>query len=90
MGNFKLDNGFVYNDSFTEKDFYDAVIENIRTDFRAPSYIFDEVIMSKVGRINVPLILTDGKADIEYSRVIGYDTYETTTKYKTTTYSNGW
>ena len=90
MGNFKLDNGFVYNDSFTEKDFYDAVIENIRTDYRAPSYIFDEVIMSKVGRINVPLILTDGKADIEYSRVIGYDTYETTTKYKTTTYSNGW
>ena len=90
MGNFKLDNGFVYNDSFTEKEFYDAVIENIRNDYSAPSYIFDEMIISPVGRINVPLILTDGQADIEYSRIIGYDTYETTTKYKTTTYSNGW
>ncbi len=89
MENFKFDNGFVYKDSFTEKEFYDAVIENIRTDYRAPSYIFDEMIISKVGRINVPLILTDGKADIEYSRVIGYDSLETTTKTKTITYGNG-
>ena len=90
MGNFRLENGFVYNDSFTEKEFYDAVIENIRQDFNAPSYIFDEMEISNIGRINVPLILTDGEANIEYSRVIGYDTYETTTKVKTTTYGNGW
>ena len=90
MGNFKLENGFVYNDSFTEKEFYEAVLENIRNDFRAPSYIFDEIEISDIGRINVPLILTDGEANIEYSRMIGYDTYETTTKVKTTTYSNGW
>ena len=90
MSDFKLDNGFVYNDSFTEKEFYDAVIENIRNDFNAPSYIFDEMEISNIGRINVPLILTDGEANIEYSRMIGYDTYETTTKVKTTTYGNGW
>ena len=90
MSNFKLDNGFVYNESFTEKEFYDAVLENIRNDFQAPSYIFDEVVFSNIGRINVPLILTDGEANIEYSRMIGYDTYQTTTKVKTTTYSNGW
>lgn len=90
MDTFELENGFVYNDSFTEKDFYDAVIENIRNDYMAPSYIFDEIIISEVGRINVPLILTDGNAEIEYSRMIGYDSYVTTTKYKTTTYGNGY
>ena len=89
MENYKLDNGFIYNDSFTEKEFYDAVIKNIRNDSMAPSYIFDEMVISKVGRINVPLFLTDGKSDIEYTRMIGYDSLETTTKTKTTTYGNG-
>ena len=90
MENYKLDEGYIYNDSFSEKDFYDAVIENIRNDFMAPSYIFDEIIIGKIGRINVPLILTDGDSEIEYSRMIGYDSLQTTTKYKTTTYSNGY
>ena len=89
MENYKLDNGFIYNDSFTEKEFYDAVIKYIRNDSMAPSYIFDEMVIISVDRINVPLFLTDGKSDIEYTRMIGYDSLETTTKTKTTTYGNG-
>ena len=90
MSDYKFDEGYLYNDSFTEKEFKDAVIKYIYDDYMSPSYIFDEMIISNVGRINVPLILSDGKSEIEYSRIIGYDRLETTTKYKTTTYSNGY
>ena len=90
MEKYKLDEGYIYNDSYSEKEFYNAVIETIRNDSMAPSYIFDEMIISKVGRINVPLILTDGDSEIEYSRMLGFDKLETTTKTKTTTYSNGY
>ena len=90
MEKYKLDEGYIYNDSYSEKDFYDAVLETIRNDSMAPSYIFDEMIISKVVRINVPLILTDGDSEIKYSRMIGFDKLETTTKTKTTTYGSGY
>ena len=89
MSDNKFDMGYLYKDSFSEKEFLDAVLKTIMDDYTAPSYIFDEMVCSKIGRINIPLILTDGDAEIEYSRMIGYDRYVTTTKYKTTTYSNG-
>lgn len=47
------------------------------------------MLISEVGRINIPLIQATGEAEIEYSRMLGFDSYVTTTKYKTTTYSNG-
>lgn len=84
MGNNKFDFGYLYNDSFDEKEFIKAVLKYIKDD-SSPSYIFDEMKMGKVSRINVPLILTGGTSKIEYSRLIGYDTIETTTKYKTFT-----
>ena len=89
MEEYKFNVGYLYKDSFTEKEFLDAVLKYIKDDYLAPSYIFDEMVLSKIGRIDIPLIFSDGKSEIEYSRMIGYDRYETTTKYKTTTYSNG-
>ena len=47
------------------------------------------MLISEVGRINIPLIQATGEAEIEYSRMLGFDSCVTTTKYKTTTYSNG-
>lgn len=82
--------GYLYKDSYSEKEFLDAVFKYIKDDILSPTYIFDEMSCSEVFRINIPLILSDGKSEIEYSRMIGYDSYVTTTKYKTTTYSNGY
>lgn len=90
MENYKINIGYLYKDSFTEKDFKDAVLRHILDDSNAPSYIFDEMSLSNISRINVPLILTSGDANIEYSRMLGYDRIETTTKIKTTTYGNGY
>ena len=84
----KYNEGYIYNDSFSEKEFIDAVLKYILDD-NSPSYIFDEMKCSSVTRINVPLIQASGKSEIEYSRMIGFDTIETTTRYKTTTYGNG-
>lgn len=89
MGNFKFDTGFIYNDSFSEKEFLDAVLKNIMDDYNAPSYIFDEIVLSDVSRINVPIFLSSGKSEIQYTRLLGYDKIETTTTYRTKTYSNG-
>ena len=90
MNDYKINVGYLYNDSFTEKEFLDAVFKQIKEDNLAPSYIFDEMKLGEVKRINFPIILCDGEAEIEYSRMIGYDRIETTTKYKTTTYGNGY
>lgn len=90
MENYKFNEGYLYKDSFSEKDFKNAVIKYIMDDDMSPSYIFDEMICSNVTRINIPLIICDGKSKIEYTRLIGYDRLETTTKYKTTTYGNGY
>lgn len=89
MENYKFNEGYLYKDSFTEKEFKDAVLKYIKDDYLSPSYIFDEMLISEVGRINIPLIQATGEAEIEYSRMLGFDSYVTTTKYKTTTYSNG-
>ena len=90
MNNYKIKEGYLYKDSFTEKDFLNSVINNIKNDNDAPSYIFNEMILSDVKRINVPLILTDGDAKIEYSRMIGINNIITTTKTTTKTYGNGY
>ncbi|MCR4898228.1 MAG: hypothetical protein K5892_03275 [Acholeplasmatales bacterium] len=90
MEDYRFNEGYVYNDSFSEQDFLKAVLDNIKEDISSPSYIFDEMILSKVSRINVPLILCDGDSEIEYTRLLGFDSLETTTKYKTTTYGNGY
>ena len=89
MDNYKINVGYKYNDSFTENDFIEAVINNIRDDINGPSYIFDEMSLSKVFRINVPIFLSSGDSTINYSRMIGFDKIITTTKYKTTTYGSG-
>lgn len=89
MEKYKCNEGYLYNDSFSEKEFINAVLKYIKDDNLSPSYIFDEMELSNVSRINVPIILSSGKANIEYKRKIGYDRIVTTTKYKTTTYGNG-
>lgn len=86
----KIEFGYLYNDSFSENDFLNAVLKNIKDDNNSPSYIFDEMKIGKIERINFPIILTSGKAKIEYSRMLGFDRIETTTKYKTKTYGNGY
>lgn len=88
MENYIYNEGYLYNDSFSEKEFKDAVLKHILDDLEAPSYIFDEMELSKIKRINVPLILSIGESKIEYVRMIGFDTIETTTKYKTNSYGN--
>ncbi|MBR6072230.1 MAG: hypothetical protein IKP77_05280 [Acholeplasmatales bacterium] len=90
MEDYKFNEGYLYKDSFSEQDFLNAVLKYIKDDSYAPSYIFDEMTRSNVSRINIPLIQSTGTAEIEYSRMIGYDKLETTTKYKTTTYGNGY
>ena len=84
----KFNEGYLYNDSFSEKEFKDAVLKYILDDIEAPSYIFDEMELSKIKRINIPLIQSIGESEIEYVRMIGFDTIETTTKYKTNSYGN--
>jgi hypothetical protein len=88
MKNYKINVGYLYNDSFSEKEFLDAVLKKINDDNSAPSYIFDEMEKSEVFRIEFPIFLCDGNAEIEYSRMIGFDKIETTTKYKTDAYGN--
>ncbi len=85
----KITYGYKYNDSFTEDEFKNEVFKFLLNSRLAPDYIFDEFEYSNVGRINIPLIIAEGKSEIEYSRMLGFDRYETTTKVKTTTYSNG-
>ena len=89
MGNYRFNEGFLYKDSFDEKEFISSVLKYIKDDINAPSYIFDEMILGDVFRINVPIILSSGNSQIEYSRLIGIERLETTTKIKTKTYSNG-
>ena len=88
MESIKANDGYKYNDSFSEKEFIDAVLKYIKNDVESPAYIFDEMKCSTVSRINVPLFECDGKSIIEYSRLVGYDTIETTTKYTKTTSGN--
>ena len=82
--------GYRYGDSFTEEDFRNEVFQFLKDSILVPTYIFDEMEYTKVGRINIPLIIADGTATINYSRKLGFDRYETTTKVKTTTYGNGY
>lgn len=89
MDNYKINTGYIYKDSFSKKDFIDAVLKKIKDDIYSPSYIFDEMTLSDVSRINVPIILASGDSTIEYSRKLGYDKIVTTTKYKTITYGSG-
>ena len=72
----------------SEKEFIDAVLKYMYDDINAPSYIFDEMELGNVSKINIPLIQSTGKSKIEYVREIGYDSIETTTKYKTDAYGN--
>ena len=58
MGNYKFDAGYLYNDSFTEKDFKEAVLKHIFDDIKSPSYIFDEMNFGEISKIYVPLILS--------------------------------
>ena len=90
MEDYKINVGYLYKDSFSEKEFIKAVLKYIAQDSSSPSYIFDEMVCSSVSRINIPLILCDGQSEIQYSRMVGYDRIETTTKYITTTYGNGY
>lgn len=90
MDNNKFTEGYLYNDSFTEKEFLDAVIKNIKDDYNSPSYIFDEMKIGNIERIEFPIIQATGQSEIKYSRMLGFDRIETTTKYKTTTYSSGY
>lgn len=90
MEKYDYNEGFLYKDSFSEKEFLKAVLKNINEDFDAPTYIFDEMEISDVKRINFPIILCDGKSEIEYSRQLGYERIETETITKTKTYGNGY
>lgn len=89
MEKYEIKVGYIYNDSFTEKEFLYAVLQYIYDSTASPSYIFDEMTISDVSRINVPIFLTSGDAVINYSRMIGYDRIVTTTTCKTKTYGNG-
>lgn len=41
--------GYLYNDSFSEKEFKEAVLKYIMDDYMSPSYIFDELEISELG-----------------------------------------
>ena len=81
--------GYKYNESFTKKDFINQVLLIIKDDTKSPDYIFDEMTLNDVNTIYVPIYFADGRADINYSRTIGYDRVEQWVETKITKYSDG-
>jgi len=89
MEELHFQSGYRYSDSYTEEEFFDCALKYLRDEYLCPPYIFDEAIFSNVNKIDIPIIKAIGIANIEYSRLLGYDKQVAYTTKKTTRYSDG-
>ena len=85
----KFNTGYRYNDSYSKKEFYDKALMYLRDAYLCPAYIFDEATFSDVNKIDIPIITAEGSAQVNYTRLLGYDKQVAYTTKKTTKYSDG-
>ena len=81
--------GIKYKDSITKNEYIDKILLYLKNEYLAPAYIFDEMELGTVNKIEVPIICATGHSEINYSRLIGNDRIETWTEVQTTKYSDG-
>jgi len=84
-----IKSGYKYNPSITKDEFKDQVLLFLNIIDEAPSYIYDELELSPVNEIDVPILEATGHSEINYSRMIGNDKIETWTEVKITKYPDG-
>ena len=89
MSSLHFQSGYRYSDSYSKEEFFSACLKYLRDEYLCPAYIFDEAIFSQVSKIDIPIIGAKGIANINYSRLLGYDKQVAYTTKKTTKYSDG-
>lgn len=87
--NLHFQEGYYYGDSYSKEEFFDGILKNLRDEYLCPAYIFDEAKFSSISKIDIPIIKAKGLANINYSRLLGYDKQIAITTKKTTKYSDG-
>lgn len=88
MDKLHFQSGFRYSDSYSMEEFFDRALIYLKDDEFCPPYIFDEAKFSSVNKIEIPIIDAYGNAEINYSRLLGYDKQVKYTTKKTTKYSD--
>ena len=81
--------GYRYSDLYSKEEFFDGCLKYLKDEYLCPPYIFDEAIFSQVNKIDIPIIKAIGIANINYSRLLGYDKQVAYTTKTTTKYSDG-
>lgn len=81
--------GYRYDDSYSKEEFFEVALKYLRDEYLCPPYIFSEAKFSEVNKIDIPIIDAYGSAQINYSRLLGYDKQVAYTTKKTTRYSDG-
>lgn len=89
MNDLHFQSGYRYSDSYTKEEFFDGALKYLRDEYLCPPFIFDEAKFSEISKIDIPIIKAIGIADINYSRLLGYDKQVAYTTKKTTKYSDG-
>ena len=87
--NLHFQEGYCYSDSYSKEEFFDAILKYLRDEYLCPPYIFDEAKFSEVNKIDIPIIKAKGIANVNYSRMLGYDKQVKYTTKKTTRFSDG-
>ena len=89
MGELHFQSGYRYSDSYSKEEFFDGALKYLRDEYLCPPYIFDEAKFSDVNKIDIPIIKAKGIANVNYSRMLGYDKQVKYTTKKTTRFSDG-
>ncbi len=89
MDELHFQSGYRYSDSYSKEEFFSNALKYLRDEYLCPPYIFDEAVFSNVNKIDIPIIKAIGIANINYSRLLGYDKQVAYTTKKTTKYSDG-
>ncbi|MCR5308173.1 MAG: hypothetical protein K6E24_04185 [bacterium] len=89
MSDLHFQSGYRYSDLYSKEEFFSGCLKYLRDEYLCPPYIFDEAIFSQVNKIDIPIISAKGIANINYSRLLGYDKQVAYTTKKTTKYSDG-
>ncbi len=89
MDELHFQSGYRYSDLYSKEEFFSGCLKYLRDEYLCPPYIFDEAIFSQVNKIDIPIIKAIGIAEINYSRLLGYDKQVAYTTKKTTKYSDG-
>ena len=81
--------GYRYTESYSKEEFFSNALKYLKDEYLCPAYIFDEAKFSDISVIDIPIIKAEGIANINYSRLLGYDKKIAYTTKKTTKYSDG-